>query len=61
MLVCNVDYRRGSVQQIKKTVFFVMMQIALSCPAARELGVVFMNRTMAIFTRICSNEICVNV
>jgi hypothetical protein len=43
MLPRNVDYSRASVHQMKKTWFFVMMQIAFSCPAARELGVVVVN------------------
>jgi hypothetical protein len=39
----NIDYSRASVHQMKKTWFFVIMQIALSCPAAQQLGVVVVN------------------
>ena len=43
MLPRNIDYSKASVHQMKKTWFFVMMQVAFSCPAARELGVVVVN------------------
>ena len=39
----NIDYSRVSVHQMKKTWFFVIMQIAFGCPAAQQLGVVVIN------------------
>ncbi len=39
----NVDYSKASVHQMKKTWFFVLMHVALSCPAAQQLGVVVVN------------------
>jgi hypothetical protein len=39
----NVDYSKASVRQMKKTWFFVLMNIAFSCPAAQQLGIVVVN------------------
>jgi hypothetical protein len=43
MLPRNIDFSKVSVHQMKKTWFFVIMQIAFSCPAARLHGVVVIN------------------
>ena len=43
MLPRNIDYSKVSVHQMKKTWFFVIMQLAFRCPAAREHGVVVIN------------------
>lgn len=39
----NINYSTVSVQQMKKTWFFVIMQIAFSCPAAQQRGIVVIN------------------
>ena len=48
MLPRHVDYSKVSVPQMKKTWFFVLMQIAFSCPAAQQLGVVVINNLKGV-------------